>query len=90
MSVTFAGSAKKSFEEKLDEGSRSRGRSSVFGIQISADLGPKADTTDTHTGSYDEQTGTLTIQPTKTVGTCTLLAMIGQKVFETEGADRTH
>lgn len=82
MSMTFGGSSKKSFEEKVDKGKQSGGRFRIFGIEIGADLGPKADTTDTHTGSYDGETGTLTIEPTKTVGTCTLLAMIGQKAFD--------
>ncbi|KAJ4375907.1 hypothetical protein N0V83_001185 [Neocucurbitaria cava] len=79
LSAQFDSSAKEVFDTEFKEAKNNNGALSFFGISIDANSSPDASKKQTHSASWDKNTGTLSFEPTSYVGNCTLLAMIGSK-----------
>lgn len=80
LSAQFDSAGKEVFDSEFNEAKNKNGALSFFGISIDANSSPDASKKQTHSASWDKQSGTLSFEPTSYVGNCTLLAMIGSNL----------
>ena len=79
LEVTFSGSAKESFDSLHETYTKTDGGVRIFGFNVGLSR-QTSDVSATHEGTWDRQSGHLSVKPVDGAGWCTLLGVLGEKL----------